>query len=185
MSLSRQENTTLSVVNQVYLPEKAPAVEREQAKEIDKVGVQISHPIRDSDVAFVRQALAQLNRRLRAHDEPGSIGSTGLSLLGRLYRDGPCSASQLAAQERLQPQSLTRVLRDLEARKLITRAADAADRRRSRIALTAAGGEILRRTARGREAWLAQAMTSTLSPTECELLRLAATLMQRLADAPD
>ncbi len=112
------------------------------------------------------------------------MGATGLSVLGRLYRDGPSTATELAAAERLQPQSLTRVLHDMEARKLILRAVDAGDRRRSRIAITAAGGEVLRRAARSREAWLAQAMATTLSPTERELLRLAATLMERLADAP-
>jgi DNA-binding MarR family transcriptional regulator len=150
-----------------------------------KVSVLLSRKTPDLDVAFVRQALAKLNRRLRTQDEAGGIGSTGLSVLGRLYRNGPCTASELAAQERLQPQSLTRVLRDMEARKLIVRTADAADRRRSQIAITAAGGESLRRAARSREAWLARAITSSLSDTERELLRLAATLMERLADAPE
>jgi DNA-binding MarR family transcriptional regulator len=132
-----------------------------------------------------RQALAKLNRRLRAQDDPAGIGSTGLSVLGRLHRQGPCTASELAAHERLQPQSLTRVLRELETRKLIVRAIDDADRRRSRIALTAAGGESLRRAARNREAWLEHAMAATLSDAEGQLLRLAASLMERLADAPE
>src|ERR1700692_4643374 len=98
----------------------------EDSESIDKVSVPFSRQTPDSDAAFVRRALAKLNRRLRAQDEPGGIGAPGLSVLGRLYREGPCGASELAAQERLQPQSLTRVVRELEASKLITRTADTA-----------------------------------------------------------
>ncbi len=135
--------------------------------------------------ASLRAALAKLNRRLRAQEEPGSIGATGLSLLSRLWRDGPSTATVLALRERLQPQSLTRVLQTLEARKLIVRAADSADRRRSTIAVTADGIDDVRRSIRNRESWLAQAMASSLSPTERELLRLAVALLDRLADLPD
>jgi len=132
----------------------------------------------------LRAALARLNRRLRAEDEDDGVGSTGLSLLGRLLRDGPASATTLATQERLQPQSLTRTLQALEKRALIGRAADASDRRRSTITITAAGVNALRRSVLSRESWLARAMLATLTPTERDLLVIATTLLDRLADAP-
>jgi DNA-binding MarR family transcriptional regulator len=106
-------------------------------------------------------------------------------LLGRLARDGPSTATTLALQERLQPQSLTRVLRALEARDLIARRADDADRRRSTITITEDGKAYLVRTLRQREAWLAKAIGSTLSSTERQMLLLAITLVERLADADD
>jgi DNA-binding MarR family transcriptional regulator len=133
----------------------------------------------------LRSALAKLNRRLRAHDDSGGIGSTGLSLLGRLLRDGPSSAAALAAAERLKPQSLTRTLRTLEERELIARDADAADRRRSTITITPAGVDVLRRTARERERWLTETIEATLAPTERDVLRIATALLERLADADD
>ena len=133
----------------------------------------------------LRATLAKLNRRLRAQDDSADIGSTGLSLLGRLAREGPSTAALLATQERLQPQSLTRTLRTLEARGLITRVADDADRRRSTITITPAGIETLRSHVRNREAWLAKAMASSFSATERDVLRIAVTLMERLADAED
>ncbi len=135
------------------------------------------------EAAILRSALAKVNRRMRAQDEPGGVGSTALSLLGRLVRSGTSTATDLASQERLQPQSLTRILRSLEQRGMIERAVDSADRRRSRIAITQAGCEFLLRSVRNRERWLAHAMLSALSVTERELLRLAATLLERLADA--
>jgi DNA-binding MarR family transcriptional regulator len=132
-----------------------------------------------------RAAFAKLNRRLRAQDDSDGVGSTGLSLLGRLSRDGPSTATALAMQERLQPQSLTRVLRALEARNFIARCADAADRRRSTITITKDGSLHLLRTLRRRETWLAKAIGSTLSSTEREMLVLAITLVERIADADD
>ncbi len=137
----------------------------------------------DRVAASVRASLAKLNRRLRAQDEPSGIGSTGLSLLGRLFRDGPSNATDLAMHERLQPQSLTRALRALEERGLIARSTDATDRRRSTIRITDDGRTVLRQSVRNREAWLARVMTSKLSATEVDLLRLAVSLMERLADA--
>jgi DNA-binding MarR family transcriptional regulator len=133
--------------------------------------------------AALRAGIARLNRRLRSQDEAGGVGSTGLSLLGRLYRGGPSTASELAAREGLQPQSLTRTLQLLEERGLISRETDEDDRRRSTITIMDAGLLLLQKVMRSREAWLARAMASTLSPTERELLRLAASLLERLADA--
>lgn len=137
----------------------------------------------DRLAATVRAGLAKLNRRLRAQDDSSGIGSTALSVLGRLIRDGPSNATDLATRERLQPQSLTRSLRALEAGGLIARSTDAADRRRSTIRITDDGTAVLRRSVRNRETWLAHAMTSTLSATEQEVLRLAVSLLERLADA--
>jgi DNA-binding MarR family transcriptional regulator len=88
-------------------------------------------------------------------------------------------------RERLQPQSLTRALRVLEGRKFIARIVDDADRRRSTITITPSGIEVLRRYALGRESWLSRAIASTLSAAERDVLRIAAALMEQLADAEE
>ncbi|MBD5653936.1 MAG: MarR family transcriptional regulator [Candidatus Eremiobacteraeota bacterium] len=135
--------------------------------------------------ASLRAALGKLNRRLRGQDDPSGAGSTGLALLGRLYRQGAATATMLATQERLQPQSLTRILATLEAKKLIVRTADDLDRRRSHIEITEEGVRFLQRTVLSREAWLANAIVATLSATELDLLRLSVMLLERLADAEE
>ncbi len=90
----------------------------------------------------------------------------------------------LAAAEAVQPQSLTRVLAELEAEGFVLRRQDTADRRQSLLELTVEGREVLRRDVMARALWLQAAMEAQLSPTEQEMLRLAAQLMDRLADAP-
>lgn len=141
-------------------------------------------PTRASESATaVRQGLSRLGRRLRSERPPEGIGLTALSILSRLHRFGTNTASELAAGERLQPQSLTRVLAELTDAELIVRRPDPADGRQSLISLTDRGADVLSREARAREAWLAEAMAASLSPTEIEVLRLAGALMDRLADA--
>jgi DNA-binding MarR family transcriptional regulator len=132
--------------------------------------------------AALRAGLSKLNRRLRSHEEAPGVGTTALSLLSGLYWSGPCSASDLAARVGLQPQSLTRTLHRLEERGLIDRAIDDDDRRRSTIRITESGMRLLQRHVRTREAWLADAMARKLSPAECQILNLAAELLERLAD---
>lgn len=89
----------------------------------------------------------------------------------------------MAAADHQQPQSLTRVFAELERDGLLRRVPGERDRRQSVLHLTAAGRTELSRDMAGRDAWLAEAL-GALSETEREVLRLAARLMDRLADAP-
>jgi DNA-binding MarR family transcriptional regulator len=132
--------------------------------------------------ATVRRAVASLARRLRGERPEHGVSLAKLSVLGRLYRLGPTSAAVLAAQERIKPQSLTRLLATLELRGFIRRRPDETDGRRLLIEITPTGKDVLVRDMRQRDAWLALAMVNELSPTEQELLRIVSPLLERLAD---
>jgi DNA-binding MarR family transcriptional regulator len=119
-----------------------------------------------------------------------SRGAEGLSVsrlmvLGRLKRQGPATATELAAFLRVQPQSLTRLLASLEEGGMIERHADETDRRQNRIEITDAGGRALIADVQGRRLKLAQAIAATLSPVEERLLRLSNELIDRIAAALD
>lgn len=132
--------------------------------------------------SIVRRAVVALGRRLRVERSATGLSLTKLSLLGHLYRKGSMSAAELAALERVQPQSLTRVLAELAASGLVSRRADAQDGRRVLLDITGDGRATLSDDMHQRDAWLGRAMEE-LSVTERELLRLVAPLMERLADA--
>ncbi len=136
------------------------------------------------DVAVVlRRALARLNRRLRNQNREPGLSLATHSILGLLYREGPTTPGALAAAEGIQPQSLTRVLASLEESGHVLRLQDATDRRQFNLEITRKGRDVLDRDARRRAVWLASAMTECLTETELEMLRLAAQLIDRLADA--
>jgi DNA-binding MarR family transcriptional regulator len=133
--------------------------------------------------AVVRRGTTRLARRLRMERQRAEGTLLELAILAHLSRRGPMAPGELAAAERLQPQSLTRALARLERDGLAARAADHEDRRRSLLAVTDAGRAVLSRDMEQRDAWLAAAMRQELTGAERGLLRLAGELMDRLAEA--
>jgi DNA-binding MarR family transcriptional regulator len=131
----------------------------------------------------VREGVGRLNWRMRAERDPNGPGPAVLAVLSRLYRAGTHTPTELAEAERLQPQSLTRILASLLERGLVTRTPDPEDGRRSLITITSDGLAVLREYSIQRERWLADALARTLSPTEQQLLNLASDLLLRVADA--
>jgi DNA-binding MarR family transcriptional regulator len=135
-------------------------------------------PVQTAPLAHeLRETLGRLVRRLRA--EPGP-STRHMTVLSRLDRHGPSSTSDLAAGERMRPQSMAQTVRDLEETGLVTRWPDPADRRRAFVELTPAGREELRATRARRESWLAQALERELDAREREQLRQALALLRRL-----
>jgi DNA-binding MarR family transcriptional regulator len=131
----------------------------------------------------VRRSVMSLGRRLKLERPAGGRTSLELSVLGHLHRRGELTPGDLAAAERVQPQTLTRTLTSLESAGLIARTIHPSDGRRVLLGLTEPGLAALRRDVAARDSWLAGAMTATLSQTELEILRLAAGLLERVADA--
>ncbi|MEU4519852.1 MarR family transcriptional regulator [Amycolatopsis sp. NPDC024027] len=156
----------------------------EPARTLEETAARITAEAELADLSRrVREGVGRLNWRMRAEADRTSPGPALLAVLSRLYRAGTQTPTELAEAERLQPQSLTRILAALNIRGLIDREPDPDDGRRSRISINADGLAVLREYSAQRERWLATALESTLSPTERQLLRLAADLLLRVADA--
>ena len=140
----------------------------------------------DSDAAanqarLIRTSLLRLQRRMRSARGDIGLGLSAYSALGCIYQHGPISAGELAARERLQPQSLTRILAKLEERRFIHRTQDKEDLRRAKIRINRSGLEFLHRNALHQEAWLSRAIAETLSESERAMLLIAAQLIDRIA----
>jgi DNA-binding MarR family transcriptional regulator len=139
-----------------------------------------TEPVVATDLAHdLRVAVGRVIRRLRA--EPGPA-MPQLTVLGRLDRHGPASVSELAAGERMRPQSMAQTVRDLEGAGLVTRRPDPDDGRRALVELTDAGLHALRRSRAHREGWLAETLERDFDDRERELLRDAVALLDRIAD---
>lgn len=128
-------------------------------------------------------SVMRLHRRLRKERPDNGLSLTNLSALGRVEREGPLTASALAEAERIQPQSVTRVVADLERRGLIERVPDSVDRRRILLRISPAGHELIGEDRRQRDEWLSVAMSTTLTPAERDLLLVAARLIDKLAES--
>jgi DNA-binding MarR family transcriptional regulator len=128
----------------------------------------------------LRLAVMRFSRRLRNQRVDTSVTLTHLAALSTLKRNGPMSPGELAAQERVQPPSMTRVVVALEGMGLVTRTPHPTDGRQVIIGLTPAAEDLLTEEARAREAWLSGRLHE-LTAEERAVLREAAEIMEKLA----
>lgn len=129
---------------------------------------------------MLTRGILALGRRLRAERPAGSVSLSGLAILGTLHRHGPLVATRIAAEERLAPQSLTRLIGELERSRLIARVRSETDRRAITIAITDKGLQALLADLDVRRAWLEEAVTS-LTAAERKTLFAASSVMHKLA----
>jgi DNA-binding MarR family transcriptional regulator len=146
----------------------------------------MSERTREIDPAAVdlRLSVMRLARRLRAERLPGDLNLGSLSVLGQLERGGPATTSELAAAERITPQSMTRTVNQLVERGLVERSPDPMDGRQTLLRITPPGSELVARDRASRDAWLTRAMAEQLTDVERGLLLLAGRVLDRLAETP-
>lgn len=130
----------------------------------------------------LRTTVMRLARRLRNQRADTTLSLGQLAALGTLDRHGPLTPGELAAHERVQPPSMTRIVAALEAAGLVTRTDHPSDRRQVLVAVSADGRAMLRDDRRRRDAWLSQRMRD-LDPADLEALRRAAAVLDRIADS--
>ena len=90
--------------------------------------------------------------------------------------------SDLAAADRVRPQSMAQTVGELEAQKFVRRRPDPLDGRRMMVELTEEGRAVLQADRRQREGWLAQAISHDLSIADQKVLHEAIDVLRRLAE---
>jgi DNA-binding MarR family transcriptional regulator len=134
----------------------------------------------------VRRTVTRMGRRLRALRSSHGVSASQLSVLGHLYRTKQfITGADLARLERLQPQSLSRIIAELDEQGLIRRRQDGSDRRQLLIEITQAGKNLLVKDADRQSRWLAHLMTTQLSKAEREIISVAADLLDTIAERDD
>lgn len=128
----------------------------------------------------LRVAFSRLRRRLLEVDA-GKLSPSQTSVLRRLHKEGPASASELAAIERVRPQSMAATLTALDEHALITRSPDARDGRRQVVSLTDAGRERAEGDREARREWLARAFAEHCTEGERQTVIKAMALLERIA----
>jgi DNA-binding MarR family transcriptional regulator len=130
----------------------------------------------------LRVVFSRLRRRLKESYDAEGLTPSQTSALSRLGREGPASTSDLAAAERVRPQSMAATLSVLEERGLIRRDPDPGDGRRMLLSPTGAGLAFLDDKRRTGEEWLARSMQDRLTEPERRHLIEALTVVERLIE---
>lgn len=128
----------------------------------------------------LRVSVLRLARRLRQEGQRDGLTPSQLSVLATVDKRGPLTLGELAAAERVQPPSMTRIVAALEAAGQLSRSADPSDGRVALVATTRAGRAAMTAIRRRRDAWLEQRLRE-LPAEDLETLRRAAAVLERLA----
>ena len=130
----------------------------------------------------IRALMGKLKRRLREQAHVGDLTPSQVSVLLRLEKDGPATASSLARAEGMRPQSMGAVIDALESAGLVSGAPDPADGRQTLLSLTDACCKRIEEGRAARQDWLTRALQARLSPEEQDRLAEAVELLKRLVD---
>jgi DNA-binding MarR family transcriptional regulator len=128
----------------------------------------------------LHSAAIHLLRRVRKQDSATGEGPARLSALSVLVFGGPSTLGQLAAAEQVRPPTMSRIVAALQASDLVEIIPDPSDARRIQIRATTRGIQLLNEGRRCRVTSLA-AQLEAFSPSELEILKSAADLIERVS----
>ncbi len=122
-----------------------------------------------------------MTRRLRGRRGDSQISLTQLSALATLFRDGAMAPGALAAKERVQPPSMTRIVASLSNLGLVDRNPHPTDRRQAIVSISDTGSALILDETHAREAWMSEQLVG-LSDAELRTLADAIDILRRIVD---
>ena len=128
----------------------------------------------------LRHTIVRVARRLR-QEAGGELSPSLTAALSTVERHGPLTPSEVAARERIQRPTATRVLARLEEQGLIARTPDPRDGRSAKVTVTDTGRELLTELRTRKTAFLAERL-ETLEPDERATLARAADILEGMLD---
>ncbi|PZU01134.1 MAG: MarR family transcriptional regulator [Gordonia sp. (in: high G+C Gram-positive bacteria)] len=134
-----------------------------------------------SDLAI---AVVRLTRHLRGRRSASPVSLTQLSALATLNREGPMTPGAIAARERVQPPSMTRVIASLADLGLVKREPHPTDGRQVIVTLSQSGTDVVVDEANAREEWL-RAQLKRLDDDQMATLRDAVGIIESIVAESD
>lgn len=130
----------------------------------------------------LRVAVNRLQRRLR-REALGGLSPGQASTLGTVRRIGHPTLGELAAEEQVQPPSMTRIVGHLVEAGLVSKEADPADRRSVRVRITPEGERALQRIRSAKNAFLVRQL-GELGPDDRRRADELVALLEHLLGQP-
>jgi DNA-binding MarR family transcriptional regulator len=128
----------------------------------------------------LRDAVGRLGRRMRAERALTDLSLGQWAALRTLDSHGPVTPSELAAHEKVQPPSMTRIIAKLDEHGYVARTPDPTDGRQVVVSATAEGRALLADDRRRKDKWLSQRLM-TLTAAERTALAGALPVLEKLS----
>jgi len=117
---------------------------------------------------------------MRAERAPSDLSLGQWAALRSLDSHGPMTPSELAAHEKVQPPSMTKIVGNLEAHGYVTRTPDPVDRRQVVVAASDAGRALLADDRRRKDKWVSQRLAA-LDAADRAALAAALPVLEKLS----
>lgn len=128
-------------------------------------------------------SVSLLKRRIRDTTDHGALTSPALRALSRLDRGGPATTADLARLEQMTPQAMGTIVAQLDELGFVSRSPDPQDGRRMILTPTRDGKQAAHSRRNALTERFTDALTAAFTDQEIEILRAAAPLLERLAEA--
>jgi len=129
-------------------------------------------------------AVVRLARHLRSRRADAKVSLTQLSAMATLAREGAMTPGALAARERVQPPSMTRVIASLLAAGFVERAPHPTDGRQVIVTLSETGLALIADETHAREVWM-NSKLADLDETQLKSLEDAVAIITTLVNESD
>lgn len=135
----------------------------------------------DELAAALRPAVTRLARNLRRLASDDKLPShSERSVLVLLEQHGSLLSSELAQMEKMTPQSMGQILKQLAALDLIDKTPDEHDKRKVYVSLSAVGKKMIQKVRKDRDEWMSKAIAAVCNKKEQEILMKAIEPLQKL-----
>jgi DNA-binding MarR family transcriptional regulator len=131
--------------------------------------------------AALQVGMVLLKRRAGETVGDGTMTVPELRTLYKIHRLGPTTTAELARREGITPQAMGNTVAALDRRGLTSRTPDPLDKRRSLLSLTDEGQRAVDSGSGAFTDRIADALAVSFTESEIEALRIAAPLIERLA----
>lgn len=131
----------------------------------------------------VRVVFSRLRRRLRELAGDEDLTPSQSAVLSRLDKQGAATASDLAAGERVRPQSMAATVAALDRLGFVERRPDPEDGRRQLLSLSAEGRERLQGDRQARQEWLARTLQERCTEEQRRTIIEALALLDGIAQS--
>lgn len=129
----------------------------------------------------LRLTVSAIHKGLRKQTSAASTYSmTELETIGHLMRNTSLLPTELAALTRVKTQSMSQILKKMEALGIIKRSPSKEDKRKVYISLTASGKKMVEKAKYERDEWLKGRIEELLTDKEKELLFKALPVLEKL-----
>jgi DNA-binding MarR family transcriptional regulator len=132
-------------------------------------------------VSSLRSVISALHKSLRRQmSSVNTYSMTEIETIAHLARSGSLLPTELATLTKVKTQSMSQILKEMEASHIIKRTPSKEDKRKVYVTLTPNGKNLVEKAKYDKDEWLKAAIENTLTEKEKDLLKKAIPVLNKI-----